>query len=131
FRSQAGGVTDEAPAHAKFFTEMLRERFHAEGFRRVMAAVENIDSKILRHGVSPMRTFTRDESIHSFRCGDFHFGSRATCNHADAPANFISARQQFRGSAGGFLESPLQFSARNFQRAAHSQIAPLFEEKWF
>ena len=52
---------------------MRRQRLHAERFRRVMAAVKNVQAKFLRQRISPVRAFAGDERVHAFARRLFQF----------------------------------------------------------
>src|SRR4051812_41149345 len=95
-----------------------------------MAAIKNIEPKVLRKRVGPMRAFPSDESVHALGSGDFHFRARAARHNADAATNLRAAWKQFRGRAGRLLKATLEFGARDFQIPTHAQVPPLFEKEW-
>ena len=54
-------MVDEFPWLPKFPRDVLCERLHAEGLRRIVAAVEKIHAKFLRERECVVRTLARDE----------------------------------------------------------------------
>jgi hypothetical protein len=108
---------------------MFGERFHAERFCRVVAAVENVDSKILGERKGPVRAFAGDESIHTFPRGDFHFGSGSAGDDSDFAAARWTARENFGRSSSCFFKMAGEFVAIEVHVSADAQVAAFLEEK--
>lgn len=69
--SQTRGMVEEYPRQAELRREVLRKRFHAKRLGCVVAAVEDVYPKLLRHRVSPVWAFASDECVHSLGCREF------------------------------------------------------------
>ena len=82
-------MIQEFPRQLEFPGKMRRQRLHAESFRRVMAAVKDVQSQFFRHRKSPLRPFAGDERVHAFIGGNFQIAARAAGDDADALANLI------------------------------------------
>src|SRR5258708_6605564 len=112
---QARWMVQKSPRDAEFFGEMPGECFHAEGFSRVMAAVQDVQSKLLRQRIGPVRAFTSDEGVHAFASGESQFTARSSRHYADAPTDRRPSRQQDGRAAHGLTQALRQFVLRNFR----------------
>ena len=64
-------MVEKHPRHAEFRSQMRRQRFHAEGLRRVMAAVKHVNAQFLGQRIIPVRAFAGDERVHAFVAASF------------------------------------------------------------
>ena len=92
---QTRGMIDEGPWEVIALAQVRREGFDAEGFRRVMAAVEDVDSRVFGRGKSPVGTLAGDEGIHSFLRGESEVAASAAGYHPNAPARERTTRKEF------------------------------------
>ena len=105
-------MVDEFPFDSKSLGQMRAEGLHAEGFRRVMAAEEEIDAQFLREGMAPMGAFARDEGVDPLADGgcDFRSGASRADPH-DADGHGAAGGEMHRSAEGGF-ESGGDFTSR-------------------
>src|SRR6266513_6238899 len=101
FGLQSGWIINEGPRHFKFPRKFRAERFDAECFRGVMAAIENVDAQLLSLPKGPMRPFTGNEGIDAFLCRDFQFTAGAAGYHSDSGAGDWTAWNDFDASSDG------------------------------
>src|SRR5205807_1111627 len=85
-------MVEKDPRDFEAGRQMLGERLHAESFGGVMAAVEDVEAKILSHGIGPMRTLAGNEGIHAFLGSGFEVAARAAGDDANTAANFRTCR---------------------------------------
>lgn len=110
-RSKARGTIDEGPGKAEPIGEVRGEGLDAEGFGRVVTAVEDIDTGVFSGGERPVRTLAGDESVDAFARGDREIGAGATGDHADSTAGVGSAGEQFHGMIEGVSEAVHEIGA--------------------
>ena len=89
-------MIQKLPGNLKLLRQMRRQRFDAEGFSRVMAAIKNVHSKFFGQGEGPMRTFSSDERVDPFANRSFQFPARSSRDDPNPPANGGSARKEDR-----------------------------------
>src|SRR6185436_9728137 len=92
---------------------MLSQRFYPKGFGRVVTAIKHVDAHFLSHRVSPMRSFSGDERVHSLVGGLLQFTTGAACHHTDAFADFRATREGPRRDGRGALETRSEVIARD------------------
>src|SRR5579859_4584691 len=92
---------------------MCCQCFHSKCFRRVMAAVENVDAELLRQRVSPVRAFAGDKRVHTFIGCEFQVATRAAGYYANTPTNFSTSGNDAGFGAGCLFEPFGQFRTGN------------------
>src|SRR5690348_12777608 len=92
---------------------MCCQCLHSKCFRRVMAAVEDVDAELLRQRVSPMRALAGDKCVHTFIGGQFQIATRAAGYDADTPTDFSTSGNNAGFGAGCLCESFAQFRTGN------------------
>src|ERR1700759_2236507 len=81
--SQASGMIKEDPGNFETAREIGGKSLGAEGFGRVMAAVKDVDSQILRCCKCMVRPFARDERSEARIGGKFQITACAAGDDAD------------------------------------------------
>ena len=74
---------------------MRGERFHAENFRRVMSAEEEIHADFFGGNRGPVRRFTGDECVDSFVCDPVNFRARGSGHNAYRARLFRTETENF------------------------------------
>jgi hypothetical protein len=127
---QSRRMIQECPRDTEFFGQMRRQRFHTECFCIVMAAVKNVEAKLLRQCVSPVRAFAGDKRVHSFANRLFQFRPRSASDHTNVPANF-SASGNDAGFRAGRLRNPSgQFRTGNRHPRFETYCLAVSQKKW-
>ncbi len=96
-------MIQELPREFELVGKVFGQGFDSESFGRVMAAIENVDPKFFRDGVSPVWSLTGDEGINALLDGGFQFAACTTCDNADALAGGRAARDEMRDGTGNML----------------------------
>jgi len=108
---------------------MCRQRFDAERFRRVMAAVKYVKAEFLRERVSPMRAFAGDKRVYTCFSRLFQVAARAAGYHANVPAIFSASGYNAGFDAGGPGEPSGQFRAGNCHLCFETDGLAVSQEK--
>src|SRR5882724_5434996 len=94
-----------------------------------MTSVENVHSQFFPQGISPMRTFARDECVHAFGGRLLQVTACPTRHHADAPANRWTTGDNTRFGPGGAPQSADKVGSRGALSSLESDELAVIEEK--
>lgn len=128
---KTGWVIDEGPGEVKFFGKMLGQRFHAKGFRGVMAAIKNVESEFFRQGEGPVRSFARDKSVDAFQRRGFHVSPGAAGDDADAEAFAGAGGDEFWACSEDIGEAAVEFVARHWGEGFETDRLALVNKERF
>ena len=109
--------------------KVRRQRFHAERFGRIMAAVKHIHAQLLRQRIGPMRPFARDKRVHPLGRRFRQLTSGSTSDHPDPFAGRRSTGKEERLDACGALQSLCQLLPSNSGRSPKSDVFAVSKEK--
>ena len=124
-------MVQKYPRHPEFFGQGGGKGLDPECLGGVVAAVKNIQSRLLGQRMGPMRAFSGDKCVHAFVGRDFQLRPRAACHDADSLALCRTAGQKHGRAAQNFGEFFRQFAARNFLPRLPADEAAFFEKKRF
>src|SRR5436309_1863565 len=123
-------MVQEGPRYFESSRKVSGERFHAKSFGCIMAAVKNVQPKLLRQRVCPMRPFARHEGINALLCRLLELTARAACDYADALANLAAARNYQWLGAGREPQAVRQICAPDTASTLESNELPMIQEEW-
>jgi len=90
------------PIHPKRLRQVRRKCLDPKGLRGVVAAVEQIDAKLLGGGVTPVRAFPGDKGIDALRGHGGNFTTRAAGADTEMADDFAAAWTNLNRTAQGF-----------------------------
>ena len=99
---EASRMVHEAPRNLEPFRDFRRERFHPERFRRVVAAIKNVNAQFLGQSVGPVRPFAGDKCIHTFARRHLQLAAGAAGHDTNTTANPVATRNECHLAAHGF-----------------------------
>src|SRR5205807_9461886 len=94
-----------------------------------MAAIEHVDSQFLCQGVSPMRSFARDEGVHTFSGGSLQLASGPSCHDTNPPTDARPAGQENGWASGGSSHPLFQIFTRKACFGLEAQELVFLEEE--
>src|SRR5437879_3858651 len=123
-------MIDKNPWNLKLSTQVRSEGLNSIGFSSVMSAIQNIDSKFFGKSISPMRSLSGYERVHSFIGGFLEFSTGAAGHDPDPPAKVRTCRNHPRLHAHGFEQSPDEFGALDCCRRLETYELSMIEKEW-
>src|SRR5262245_8547930 len=90
---------------------MCSERFHAEYFRRVMSAQEEVHADFFRRNRGPVRRFACDEGVDSFGCDPINFRARGSRHNAYRARAFRTETENLYRTTEGLFQFTNEFAA--------------------
>jgi hypothetical protein len=126
---QPGWMVQECPRHPEFFRQGGGQSPDPKCLGGVVAAVKNIQARILGQRVGPMRAFSGDKGVHPFPGRDFQLRPRPAGHDADSPAPGRTAGQKHGRTAQNFGQFCRKVPARNFLPRLPADEAAFFKKK--
>src|ERR1700675_2842353 len=124
--SESGRGIQKLPRQLEAFREMRGERFHAEGFSRVMAAQKKIDSEFFRGDRSPMRRLAGNEGVDLIGSNSIDFRAAGAGDDADPGCFFRSEIERLDRSAQNSSKLADQFCSRRRMFDSQPNQLPFF-----
>src|SRR5262245_37999258 len=112
-------MIEEFPPKLELLSDVSSEGFHSERLGRVVTGINHVETEFFCRGVTPMRSFARDESVHA-TAGNFgHLAAGATRHDTDLLHCFWTSRAGHHSrTAHRRFHATLQFFARHGQFSA-------------